>query len=133
MNVLWVIREHRAAFPYPIAHGDDVVEGLVAELVEVFGRLPAHVDLHRFKDANSIGVQRGRFASGAECFYPTLTNSACDPFSHLRARAIMGAEKQDARRRPHQPLPTCFICRIAVCQGWVKRLSAGEIEGMQAL
>ncbi len=90
--------EDRAGFPGPVADGDDVIEGPVKELVLALGLLVPNVDVEFLHGPDGIRMDRSGVGPGAEHVDWGDTSAAQQAFRHLGARAVVGAEEQDAQR-----------------------------------
>ncbi len=99
VDMLRVSRKHRAHFSHAVANGDDIVECLPDEIIQVFGALVADVDPylgHRLQRERMDGL---RLASRAEDLDSAPAERAHDALRHLRAGAVVRAQQQDMRGR----------------------------------
>src|SRR4051812_42575607 len=95
MNLLRVIRENWTDLADAVADRDDIAKGLASEAIQVFGVLLADVDTYRSHRAHGIGMYFSRLATSTEGEDTITTQMLHDPFSHLRAGAIVGTKKQN--------------------------------------
>src|SRR5215470_16787538 len=99
MHLFGIAGKGGAGLAHAIAHRDNVIEGLVAKLVEVLGAQPADIDAHAGHGPDGERVQPGWLAPRAPHLDAPLAQMAQDALGHLRARAVVCAEKQHPHLR----------------------------------
>jgi len=100
VNALRVIRERGTRLQHAIADGDNRVEALAPEDLEVLGNRTAHIDAEAFHAAPGQGMKPLCWlASGAESLHSALAEMAKQGLSHLRARTVLGGGKEHAQER----------------------------------
>src|SRR3954466_10068697 len=80
----------------PVAQRDHGVEALPEKRVEMLAAAVAQVDAALLHDSYRVGGQWLRVASGAGCLDRTARHVVKQRFRDLRARAVAGAQEQDA-------------------------------------
>jgi hypothetical protein len=90
-----VARELGADLADTVTEGDDEVEGLGGELVQVLGVVRAEVDAPLAHDAGCKGVKWAGVAAGAGHVDGAPGEPPEESLCHLRAAAVPGAEEED--------------------------------------
>ncbi len=95
MNDFGFSRGNGAVFTGVAAEGDDVVEGDVLEVINVFGLLVGDVDAGLGHDFYGVGVEAVGFDAGGVGLDLAGLEGAGEAFGHLAAAGVAGAEEED--------------------------------------
>ena len=85
----------RTRFGSVVTDGNDILEGRVQKLIQVFRMLSADIDPNLLHGSNRQWVQGARRSPGALDLQVPLSKVAQETFSHLRAGGVARTEDED--------------------------------------